>query len=104
MDMHDIALIVAIVIGIPVLGGLLIPIIALLRGWWLKARELKLKEEQHRMEERLRTDELNARILRMDDFGISPAEVNSLVEEVRQLRQEVSQLKQEIEISKQQNC
>lgn len=96
--MNEIVLIVAIVIGIPVVGGLLIPIIALLRGWYLKSRELKLKEQQHHLDEKLRTDELNARILQMDDLGMSAAEINSLIQEVRQLRQEVAQLKQEISI------
>ena len=87
---------VAIVVGVPVLGGILIPIIALVRSWWIKARELKIEEQRIRLEDKLRTDELNAKILRMDDFGISPVELTSLAEEIRQLRQEVAQLKQEI--------
>jgi hypothetical protein len=62
----------------------------------LKHRDLKLKEDKLALEERLRTDELNAKLLRMDDFGLSPVEVASLAESVRQLREEVSQLRQEI--------
>lgn len=94
--MDSLVYIVALVIGIPVLGGILISIVALLRGWWLKARELKVQEERIRMEERVRTDELNAKILRMDDMGISPLDFASMAEELRRLRDEVAQLKQEL--------
>ena len=87
---------VAIVVGVPVLGAILIPIIALGRGWWIKARELNVEEQRIRLEDKIRTDELNARILRMDDLGISPNDLASLAEEVRQLRQELAQLKQEL--------
>ncbi len=87
---------VAIVVGIPVFGAILIPIIALVRGWWIKARELNVEEQRIRLEDKIRTDELNAKILRMDDLGISPSELASLAEEVRQLRQEVAQIKQEL--------
>ena len=87
---------VAIVVGVPVLGAILIPIIALVRGWWIKARELNVEEQRIRLEDKIRTDELNARILRMDDLGISPNDLASLAEEVRQLRQELAQLKQEL--------
>ena len=87
---------VAIVVGVPVLGAILIPIIALVRGWWIKARELNVEEQRIRLEDKIRTDELNARILRMDDLGISPNDLASLAEEVRQLRQELAQIKQEL--------
>jgi len=89
---------VAVIVGLPVLGGSAIAITALIRGWALKARELKLREHQMRVEERLRTDEMNARILHMDDYGISPAEINQLAEEVRQLREEMKQMQQNIDV------
>jgi hypothetical protein len=62
----------------------------------LKHRDLKLKEDQLALDERLRTEEINAKLLRMDDFGLSPVEIASLAENVRQLREEVAQLRQEI--------
>jgi hypothetical protein len=86
---------VGVIVGLPVLGGSAIAITALIRGWSLKAREIKLREHQMRVEERLRSDEMNARILKMDDYGISPAEFSRLAEEVRQLREEVARLKQD---------
>lgn len=63
--------------------------------WRLKLRELKVKERELAVQERIQADELNAKILRMDDFGLSPAEVASLAEDVRRLREEVAQLRQE---------
>ncbi len=78
--------------GVPMLGTICIV-------WMrtrLKHRDLKLKEDRLAAEERMRTDELNARMLRMDDFGLAPAEIASLAESVRQLREEVAQLRQEI--------
>lgn len=93
--MGDVISLVAVVIGLPVLGGSAIAITALIRGWSLKAREIKIKEHQMHVDERLRTDEMNARILHMDSVGISPAEFNQLAEEVRQLREEVARLKQD---------
>ena len=94
--MDSVIILVAVIVGLPVLGGSAIAITALIRGWSLKAREIKLKEHQMRVEERLRADELNARILRMDDYGISPAEFSQLAEEVRQLREEIAKLKQDV--------
>lgn len=88
--------IVSIVIGFPVLGGSLIAIVALLRSWWLRARELSVQEQRIRMEEKLRSDELNARILAMDDAGASASQVEQLMEEIRQLRQEVGQVRQDV--------
>jgi hypothetical protein len=87
---------VALAVGLPVLGGTLIAVMALVRGWCLKGRELKLQEKRIQMEEKLRSDELNARILRVDDVGVTPAELASVAEEMRQLRQEVAQLRQEM--------
>ena len=95
--MEDWVIAVAIIIGIPVVGGIAIPIVALLRGWWIRARELKVEEERIRLEDKIRTDELNAKILRMDDWGVSPNELASLSEEVRRLRQELAELKQNLD-------
>lgn len=61
----------------------------------LKLREIKVKERELAMQERLQADELNAKILKMDDFGLSPVEIASLTDDVRRLREEVAQLRQE---------
>ena len=91
--MHETeVLIAAISVGSPCF----IILIALMRGWWVKGRELKLQEKRIQMEERLRSEELNARILRSEDPGVSPSDLSGWTEELRQLRQEVSQLRQEI--------
>lgn len=82
------------IVALPFAGGTIIAVVALIRGWSLKSREIKLKEHQMHVNERIRQDELNAKLLRADDFGISPVEFNQLAEEVRQLREEVRQMKQ----------
>ena len=88
--------IMAIVVGIPVVCGIGYAAFEETLKWRLKMRELKVQEQKLAMEEKLRTDELNARILRMDDFGLSPVEIASLAEDVRRLREEVAQVRQEM--------
>ena len=88
--------IVFIVIGVPVLGGIGAGVIGQWMKLRLKHREIELQQQKLASEERLRTDELNAKILKMDDFGLSPVEIASLAEDVRRLREEVAQLRQEI--------
>ncbi|MCL4500054.1 MAG: hypothetical protein M1335_07445 [Chloroflexi bacterium] len=85
-------IIVFIVIGLPVS----LPFALGFYKHHLKARELRLQEKRLEIEQKLRQDELNAKIIRMDDLGVSPTEIASLAEEVRQLRQEMAQIKQEI--------
>ncbi len=88
--------IVAIVVGVPVVCGVGS---GLLFSWMkhrVKHRELRLQERKLAMEEELRQDELNAKLLRMDDFGVSPLEISSLADSIRQLREEVAQLRKEI--------
>ena len=91
MDQPEV-MITAISIGAPCF----IIMVALLRGWWVKGRELKVQEKRIEMEERLRSEELNARILRSEEPGLSASELSGLTDEVRQLRQDVAQLRQEI--------
>ncbi len=91
MDRPEV-LITAISIGTPCF----IITLALLRGWWVKGRELKVQEKRIQMEERLRSEELNARILRSEEPGLSVSDLSCLTDEVRQLRQEVAQLRQEV--------
>lgn len=89
-----------VVIGIPVVVAVGLPItfyfLRKSRLDRIKMQELKLQEKRLEMEERIRTDELNAKILRMDDLGISPTDLISLREEIRQLREEVAQIKQQV--------
>jgi len=85
-------MITAIAVGAPCF----IILMALLRGWWVKGRELRVQEKRIQMEERLRSEELNARILRSEEPGLSASDLSGLTEELRQLRQEVAQLRQEI--------
>ena len=85
-----------IVVGIPVLAAAGAGVVSLILWWRVKVHELKVQEMKLRMEDRLKSDELNAKLLHMDDLGLSPAELASLAENVRQLREEVAQLRQEI--------
>lgn len=84
-------LISAILIGPPSFLVLL----ALMRGWWMKGREFRIQEKRIQMEERLRSDELGARILRSDDAS-SSVQFATLAEEMRQLREEIAQLRREM--------
>ena len=88
--------ITAIVVGVPVICVFGTGVVAIVGHLRLKAREMKVQEKKLAIEQQLRNDELNARILKMDDFGLSPVEIASLVEDVRRLREEVAQLRQEI--------
>lgn len=87
---------VVAIIGLPIAGITLIGIVALVRGWSLKSHEIKLREHQMRVNERIRQDEMNAKLLHADDFGVSPAEFNQLAEEVRQLREELAKIRQDV--------
>ncbi len=89
--MNEDVLVVAMTMGAMVLMVVPIAIYKLS----LRSRAMRLDEKRLDMQARQQSDELNARILRMDDFGISPAEIASMREELRQLRQEVSELRQE---------
>lgn len=91
---HD-ELITFIVIGLPIVSIVGAKVIANVLKAKTRIQELRVEEERLKMEQGLRSDELNARILRMDDLGTTPQEIASLTEEVRQLREEVSRLKQD---------
>ncbi len=95
MNPHDIYDLVTIAVGAPSAAIALIGVMAIARGWWIKAKEFRIQEKRIQMEERLRSDELGARILRSDDPG-HVNQIAALTEEVRQLRQEVSELSQSV--------
>ena len=88
--------IAAIVVGVPVVCVFGVGLISIILDMRLKVRQLKMQEQKLAMEERLSSDELNAKLLRLDDYGLSPVELASLTEDVRRLREEVAQLKQQI--------
>lgn len=88
--------IVMIVIGVPVIGGLAYAAFEEVLKSRMKLQKLKVEEQRLKAEHSLRADELNAKILRMDDMGISPGEIASLREEVRQLREEMARIRQDI--------
>ncbi len=94
--MHSDVYIIAIVVGLPSVVGVGAVIIHEWMKMRLKHRQLEVEQQKLAAEERLRTDELNAKILKMDDFGLSPVEIASLAEDVRRLREEVAQLRQEM--------
>lgn len=76
------------------------PVVGVLAIVWMRTRlkykDIELQRQRFEAEQQLRLDEMNARILKMDDFGLSPAEIASLAEDVRRLREEVAQLRQEM--------
>lgn len=89
MDVSDIALAIAS----PFIGGTVIFSLLIIRGWVLKSREIKLKEDQMHFEEKRRQDEINAKILQMDSPGIDITEVLQLKEEIRRLKEEMREIK-----------
>jgi len=91
MDLTEIVAII-VVIGLPVT----LPFALAFYKQRIKAQEIALEQMKLQMEHSVRQDELNARILRMDDAGLSPTELASLAQEVRQLRQEVAQLRNQV--------
>lgn len=88
--------IVGIVVGLPVVLGIGYAMFEHFMNVRVRLRELKVKELQAKAELQLRNDELNARILRMDDMGISPTDLLALRDEVRQLREEMSRIRQDV--------
>lgn len=96
--MEQITTWLAVIIGFPIIGGSAIAITALLRGWWLKSRELKIQERRIAMEERIQQDELNAKILRMDDYGLSASDIAALTEQIRQLQSEIADIRRELNV------
>ena len=93
MHLGEFATSVALGVGLPVLGLTIIALTALLRGWWLKSREIRLQEMRIHMEEKLRSEEINARIWKAEDTSLSGGQIAALAEEMRQLRQEVADIK-----------
>ena len=89
-------MVVMIVIGVPILGGIAGGVINSMIKAKIKLRELDVQEQKIRLEDKLRTDELNAKILQMDDLGMSAGDIATLSEQVRQLREEITRLKQDI--------
>jgi hypothetical protein len=86
---------VGIVIGLPVLCGVLISVASIIRSWHIKSRELKLEEKKLLIDEKLRAEEMNARILNMDSGAVSAAAMAELADQVRQLREEVAELRRQ---------
>ena len=95
MEAHQMYDLVIIAVGAPSAAIALIGAVAIARGWWIKAKEFRIQEKRIQMEERLRSDELGARILRSDDPGHAN-QIATLTEEIRQLRQEVSDLRRSV--------
>jgi hypothetical protein len=88
---------IAIIAIVMVFGAPLALVLAIV---WMRTRlkhnEIEFQRERLAADQQLRMDELNAKILKMDDFGLSPAEIASLASDVRQLREEVAQLRREM--------
>lgn len=89
--MSDIINILLTVIGLPVAGLTVIFTSLVFKNWWIRARELRIKEEQMRLEAKSRDSLANEKIIEAHSQNISNREMEIMLREVRQLRDEVMQ-------------
>jgi len=94
MDTAQLAL--WLIFGLPVGGAFLLGFYVIWKAFAAGGRRHKLEEMRMKHEHQARMDELNAKIIKMDDLGISPIEFAGLTEEVRRLRQELEEMRQQI--------
>ncbi len=93
MVISFIELALILMIGVPVIGLIVIAILAIFRGWAVKNRELRLQETRFEVDANLRQNEMNDQILHSDDYAASMIEIKALAEEVRQLRKELAEMR-----------
>ncbi len=93
MVMSIAELAIFLIFGVPVIGGIIIAILAISRGWSVKNRELRLQENRFQVDANFRQNEMNDQILHADDYAASIVEIKALAEEVRQLRKELAEMR-----------
>ena len=93
MVMSIAELAIFLIFGVPVIGGIIIAILAITRGWAVKNRELRLQENRFQVDSNFRQNEMNDQILHADDYAASLVEIRALAEEVRQLRKELAEMR-----------
>jgi len=82
-----------IIVGLPVAGLSVIIVAFIFRSWSLKTRELKLKEEQFRLEARLRQESMNERMLTSHESSLAASHLDKMEAELINMRAEISDLK-----------
>ncbi|MHB1461791.1 MAG: hypothetical protein ACYC1M_10960 [Armatimonadota bacterium] len=93
MVISFVELAVILIFGVPVIGGIIIAILTIFRGWAVKNRELRLQESRFQVDANFRQNEMNDQILHSDDYAASIVEIKALAEEVRQLRKELAEMR-----------
>lgn len=83
-------------VGIPALGLTIIFTTLILKSWWVKSKELKIKEEQMRLEMRLKQDHANQLIIESHGNTLSAIEIESVLKEIKNLREELTRTKADI--------
>ena len=87
--MDDVVNILLVGVGIPVLGLTVIFTTMILRTWWVKSKEMKLKEEQMRLDTRIKQDQANQNIIDSHGKNMHSIEIEAVLKEVRELREEL---------------
>jgi len=80
-----------IIVGMIVFAGIAVVAMGVLRQWAIESRRL-------RMEERLKLDEMNQRILSLDDSGAAAKEIQALRKDIQDLSRQVAELKEQLQL------
>jgi|GEM_PF-6840550 len=91
--MDNIVSIMLVGIGVPALGLTIIFTTLILKNWWIKSRELKIKEEQMRLDAKNRQDQANQQLIESHSHSMSAREFEGVLKEIRELRDELIRLK-----------
>ncbi len=85
---------VTLIFGVPIIGGLFIAFVCIIKSWVIKNQQMKLEAEKLKVEGNLRQAQLTDQLLHADDYTETIAEIRLLAAEVRQLRAELAQMRQ----------
>ena len=85
---------VTLIFGVPIIGGLFIAFVCIIKSWVIKNQQMKLEAEKLKVEGNLRQAQLTDQLLHADDYTATIAEIRLLAAEVRQLRTELEQMRQ----------
>jgi len=92
--------IVAAIIAVPAMGLTVIFTTLILRTWWVKSKELKIKEEQMRLDAKIRQDQTNQQIIESHSHSISTREYEGILKEISELRDELIRVKADTAVTK----
>jgi hypothetical protein len=98
--MSDVITIVAIAVGFPVAAISLIIMLFMFKGWWVKAKEIKLRQNQLELDVKRHNDEMTDRMLRGHTEKLNSNEIERMSTELLELRAEIADMKSRMNVTK----